>query len=320
MTVGSGPDETRSPDELAERRPDASPIDALREVMSRLRDPSGGCAWDLAQTFSTVAPYTLEEAYEVVDAISRDDPDDLREELGDLLFQVVFHARMAEEAGLFDFDDVSETITRKMIRRHPHVFAEQRFASDAERQKAWEEAKAAERAARARRRDRRARESSPGLTGEAGEAGETGDATGASQATADEPSLSALDGVALGLPALLRADKVQRRAALSGFDWTDTAPVRDKVAEELAEVEEAAAAEDTDALEDEIGDLLFASVNLARHHGVDGEAALRRATAKFERRFRRVEGLAAATDVSLQQLDPVELDALWNQAKAEERH
>jgi len=286
--------------------------------MARLRDPDGGCPWDLAQTFGTIAPYTIEEAYEVADAIARGDVDDLREELGDLLLQIVFHARMAEEAGHFDFDDVACTITDKMIRRHPHVFGDKRFASEAERHEAWEDAKAAEREERARRRTIATTDASKSTKATASTvrpAPQGGVQTGGDKTSA----LSVLDGIARNLPALSRADKVQRRAARSGFDWPDVAPVRDKVLEELDEVDQAASSADADALEDEIGDLLFASVNLSRHHGVDPEVALRRATVKFERRFRRVEAFASAAGVALSDLDLAGLDALWNRAKAEEK-
>ena len=266
-----------------------APLEALRAVMARLRDPAGGCAWDLAQTFRSVAPYTIEEAYEVVDAIERDDVEGLREELGDLLLQVVFHARIAEERGAFDLDDVARAIVRKMVRRHPHVFGGRVLDSETARREAWEAAKAEERAAKATR------------------------AGGA----AEPPS--ALDDVALALPALARADKLQRRAARVGFDWPDAAPVRAKLDEELAEVAAAAAAADADALEDEIGDVLFSAVNLARHHDVEPERALRRANAKFERRFRRVEALAAADGVALDGLGLDALEALWTRAKGEGR-
>ena len=272
------------PSELAAARP----LDALRELMRRLRDPRDGCAWDVAQSFATIAPYTIEEAYEVADAIERGDLEDLRDELGDLLLQVVFHARMAEEAGAFDLDDVARAIVAKMVRRHPHVFGDARFVSDAERSANWEAQKARERAAKAARGD-----------SDAGTA----------------PSV--LDGVAGALPALVRADKLQRRAARVGFDWPDAAPVGEKLDEEIAEVAEAVARADADALEDELGDLLFTAVNLARHHRVDPEAALRRANAKFERRFRALERLAAADGVALDTLELAGLDALWARAKAE---
>jgi len=247
--------------------------------MARLRDLERGCPWDLQQDFSTIAPYTVEEAYEVADAIERSDMPALKDELGDLLLQVVFHARMAEEAGLFAFDDVANAISDKMIRRHPHVFGDAQIAGVAAQNEAWEAHKAAERAA----------------------------AGGAD---------SVLDGIALALPALLRAAKVSRRAARIGFDWPDARGVIAKVNEEIAEIEdEIATGGGRDRLEDEIGDLLFAAANLARKLDIEPETALRRATAKFERRFRRVEALAAERGIG-RDLDA--LEALWRQVKREE--
>lgn len=243
-------------------------IDRLLGIMRRLRSPDG-CDWDRAQTFETIAPYTIEEAYEVADAITRRDMEDLKDELGDLLLQVVFHSRIAEEDGLFTFDDVAATISDKMERRHPHIFGD---ASDG-RHHLWEQVKAAERKAK-------------------GAAG-------------------TLDGVALALPALQRAEKIQDRAARVGFDWPDVDGPRAKIDEELAEV---AAAKTADEREDEIGDLLFATVNWARHLGVDAEAALRRATAKFERRFRAME--QSSDEFASLSLDQKE--ALWQQAKRAE--
>jgi MazG family protein len=259
------------------------PLARLLEIMARLRDPQGGCPWDREQNFSTIAPYTIEEAYEVADAIARRDPDALKDELGDLLFQVVFHARMAEEAGMFAFDDVAGAIADKMERRHPHVFGAAEVASVAAQNEAWEAHKAAE------RRDRALATGAPG---------------------------SVLDGVAHALPALLRADKIQKRAARIGFDWPDARPVFDKLKEEVAELEtefQKPAVRGT--LEDEMGDILFAAANLARKLDIDPEAALRHATAKFERRFRRVETLAAEHAVGS---DLDSLEALWQQAKREE--
>ena len=259
------------------------PIDRLLEVMARLRDPEHGCPWDREQDFSTIAPNTIEEAYEVADAIARGDMAALKDELGDLLFQVVFHARMAEERSLFAFEDVTAAIADKMERRHPHVFGDARIDSVAAQGKAWEEHKAAE------RRDRALATGAPG---------------------------SVLDGVALALPALLRADKIQKRAARIGFDWPDARPVFDKLKEEIAELEaELQKPAERRALEDEMGDILFAAANLARKLDIDPEAALRHATAKFERRFRRVETLAAecATGSDLDALE-----ALWQQVKHEE--
>jgi MazG family protein len=257
----------------------AAAIDRLIAIMARLRDPERGCPWDREQDFRSIAPYTIEEAYEVADAIERADMSGLKDELGDLLLQVVFHARMAEEAGLFGFDDVAEAIADKMVRRHPHVFGDAEIASVAAQNEAWEAHKAAERRV-------------------AGNA------------------QSVVDGVALALPALLRAAKISRRAARIGFDWSDARAVIPKIAEEIAEVEaeldgNAAPA----ALEEEIGDLLFAAANLARKLEVEPETALRRATAKFERRFRAVETLAAQRAVG-RDLDA--LEALWDEVKEEE--
>jgi len=255
------------------------PIDRLLAIMARLRDPERGCPWDREQNFAKIAPYTIEEAYEVADAIERGDMTALKDELGDLLFQVVFHARMAEEDGLFAFDDVAEAIGDKMERRHPHVFGDAEIASIAAQNEAWEAHKAAEREAK-------------------GEAA------------------SVVDGVAIALPALLRAAKISRRAARIGFDWPDAASVIDKIEEELDEIEDAIDdSASPAALEEEIGDLLFAAANLARKLDIEPETALRRATAKFERRFRRVETLAAERAVG-RNLDA--LEALWQEIKAQE--
>ncbi len=242
-------------------------IERLVAIMARLRDPEHGCEWDRAQSFATIAPYTIEEAYEVADAIARGDLAELKDELGDLLLQVVFHSRIAEEQGAFALPDVVAAISDKMERRHPHIFG------DAEDTPGWEQIKAAERGAKA--------------------------------------DGSALAGVAIGLPALLRAEKLQKRAARVGFDWPDANGARAKIDEEIAEVESASPQE----VEGEIGDLLFAVVNWARKHGVDPEAALRTANAKFERRFRAVE--AAAGD-SFAGLDLDAKEALWQAAKAGE--
>jgi ATP diphosphatase len=261
------------------------PLDRLLAIMARLRDPERGCPWDLEQSFATIAPYTLEEAYEVADAIARGDMTALRDELGDLLFQVVFHARMAEETGLFAFDDVAAAIADKMERRHPHVFGDVRIASAAAQTAAWEEHKAAERQARAHD---------------------------------DSGGHSVLDGVALALPALLRAVKIQARAARIGFDWPEARPVFDKLTEEIGELRTEL---DKDAdflrLEDEMGDILFAVANLARKLDIDPEAALRHATAKFERRFRRVEALAGQRGIGR---DLEALEALWQRVKHDERN
>ncbi len=253
----------------------------LRAVMARLRDPAHGCPWDLEQDFATIAPYTIEEAYEVADAIGRGSPEDLRAELGDLLFQSVFHARMAEEAGAFDIDDVIRGITDKMIARHPHVFGPRDGSKSAAQQaRDWEETKAHERTARS----------------------ETG----------------ALDGVALALPALMRAQKLQKRAARAGFDWPHVSGVVEKIAEEAREVAQARDAQCPDHLAEEVGDLLFTVVNLSRHLGVDAETALRSANAKFERRFRGVEEALAAAGKRPQESDLAEMDALWAAVKAAE--
>jgi ATP diphosphatase len=253
----------------------ARAIARLVRIMARLRDPVSGCEWDSVQTFATIAPYTIEEAYEVADAIQRDDMADLKDELGDLLLQIVFHARMAEEAGLFAFADVANAISDKMERRHPHIFGDRAEGGHY----LWEQIKAEERAAK-----------------------------GKSDARA-----GALDGVALGLPALLRAEKLQKRAARTGFDWPDPDGARAKIDEELAEV--AAAATPTET-EEEVGDLLFAMVNWARKLGIDPEAALRGANAKFERRFRAMEDMAGDAFAG-RSLDDKE--TLWQAAKAAER-
>lgn len=254
--------------------------------MRRLRDPQSGCAWDSEQTFASIAPYTVEEAYEVADAIERSDLAELKDELGDLLFQVVFHAQMASEQSAFTFNDVAAGIVDKMIRRHPHVFGDASFTSTAELNAAWEAGKAREREAK------RARDGTDG-----------------------QPA-SALDGIAKTLPALQRAAKLQKRAARVGFDWPDIAPVWDKLDEEIGEVRDAADTADNDALADELGDLLFTVVNLARHYKVDANLALSRANVKFEKRFRQVEQLAVARNELVSEIDLAGLDALWVEAKA----
>jgi ATP diphosphatase len=271
---------------------DTDDIQRLLTIMARLRDPQGGCPWDLKQTFATIAPYTVEEAYEVADAIDRGDLDDLKDELGDLLFQVVFHARMAEEQGAFDFRDVVAAISDKMERRHPHVFAGMSIADSDALNAMWDAEKKKERLAK------------------------HGDATEA----------SALAGIARGLPEWQRAVKLQKKAATVGFDWPGPAPVIEKLKEELEEVRvefDALAAAPGDAgvrdrLEDELGDLLFVAANLARHAKVDPGAALRRANHKFERRFRAMEAMAAADGVQLSDLPLDAQDAYWNRAKAAE--
>ena len=254
------------------------PIDRLRAIMARLRDPVTGCPWDVAQDFATIAPYTIEEAYEVADAIERQAWDELKGELGDLLFQSVFHARMAEEAGLFDLDDVATAIADKMIARHPHVFGDESNAKSADQQVAdWESVKAAERAAKAKG--------------------------------------GVLDDVALGLPALMRAEKLQKRAARVGFDWPDIAMVIDKIAEEARELAEARATLPQDKIAEEMGDLLFVMANLARHLKVDPEDALRRANTKFTRRFAFIEAELAKQSKRPDESDLAEMDALWDSAK-----
>jgi len=265
-------------------------IERLIDIMAALRRPGSGCPWDLEQTFRTVAPYTIEEAYEVADAIERGDLEDLRDELGDLLLQVVFHARMAEEAGAFVFGDVVEAITAKLVRRHPHVFGEARDLSPDEVKGVWEAVKAAERSARAR---------------------------ASRDVTAVRPGL--LDGIAHALPALTRAEKLTRKAATVGFDWPETAQVVDKIHEEIAEVADAVAGGEPERIEDEIGDLLFAAANLARHLKVDAEAALRRANAKFERRFQAIERSLADRGRSPGEASLDEMERLWSEAKAAER-
>jgi ATP diphosphatase len=266
-------------------------IDDLLCIMARLRDPASGCPWDVAQTFATIAPYTIEEAYEVADAIDRNDLSDLRDELGDLLLQVVFHARMAQEQGAFDFSDVVAAISDKMLRRHPHVFAGATVEDAAAQTRAWDAHKRAERAA------------------------------------AGESDASALAGIARGLPEWQRAVKLQHRAARVGFDWPGPVPVIAKLHEEIEEARaefDAVASAPGDAaaqdrLEDEIGDLLFVCANLARHAKVDPGNALRRANRKFERRFRAMELLAAAEGIELGALPLEQQERYWLLAKAQEK-
>ena len=271
---------------------DPTRIQRLLAIMARLRDPQGGCPWDLKQNFATIAPYTIEEAYEVADAIDRGDLDDLKDELGDLLLQVVFHARMAEEQGAFAFPDVVDAISDKMERRHPHVFAGMSIADSDALNAMWDAEKKRERLAKQ------------------GDAADT----------------SALAGIARGLPEWQRAVKLQKKAATVGFDWPGPAPVIEKLKEELDEVQAefvalAAAPQDPavrERLEEELGDLLFVAANLARHAKVDPGAALRRANHKFERRFRMMETMAAADGVRLADLPLDAQDAYWNRAKATE--
>jgi ATP diphosphatase len=244
---------------------DASGLPRLVEIMARLRDRDSGCEWDIAQTFETIAPYTIEEAYEVADAIRRGDMEALKDELGDLQLQVVYHSRMAEEIGAFSLDDVMASICAKMVRRHPHIFG------DAPASPGWEALKAAERE--------------------------------------EHPDDSALAGVALALPALKRAEKIQRRAARVGFDWPDVEGPKAKIDEEMGEIERAETDEERAA---ELGDLLFAVVNYARHLDIEPETALREATTRFESRFRKVEEIA---DKPLNEMNIDELEALWQRAK-----
>ncbi len=256
----------------------ADELDALLTLMRRLRDPVQGCPWDREQTFASIAPFTVEEAYEVADAIDRADSARLRDELGDLLFQVVFHARMAEEQRLFDFAAVAAGIREKLVRRHPHLFAEPREVAVADLHVSWEQQKARERA-------------QSGLIG-------------------------VLSDVPRSLPALTRSAKLGRRARRVGFDWGEPAAVRAKIDEELAEADAALAEGRPERLAEEIGDLLFTMANWARHLQVDPEAALRTAASKFEQRFEHMEKLAAARGQSLERLSPAQWDALWREAKA----
>jgi len=264
------------------RDTDLRPIDRLLGIMARLRDPDGGCEWDLEQTFATIAPYTVEEAYEVADAIERNDLTDLRDELGDLLLQVVFHARMAQEQDAFSFDDVANAISEKMIRRHPHVFGEEAQRSSAEQTRAWEVIKAQERAGKGR-------------------------------------DQSLLDDVPVGLPGLTRAVKLSRRAAGVGFVWPTVDKVLEKLDEEVAELKAEIAAGDLAKARDELGDVLFVVANIARTLEIDPEDAVRATNAKFARRFRFIETALKARGKTPDQSDLAEMDALWDAAKAAER-
>ncbi|MFK8251238.1 nucleoside triphosphate pyrophosphohydrolase [Ancylobacter terrae] len=268
-------------------------IERLLAIMAALRTPLTGCPWDLEQDFASIAPYTVEEAYEVADAIERGDMDDLCDELGDLLLQVVFHAQMAREAGLFDFGDVVLAITGKLIRRHPHVFGEARDLAPEAVKALWADIKQAEKRERADRRAAR------GLPAEAG-------------------TQRVLDGVPATLPGLTRAVKLQQKAARVGFDWASAGPVIAKIREEIAEVEAEIASGDRHAAQAEIGDLLFAVANLARHLDVDPEAALRGTNAKFERRFAAIEDALAAEGRVAGQASLDEMEALWQAAKSAE--
>ncbi len=261
---------------------DLRPIDRLLAIMARLRDPEGGCPWDQVQTFQTIAPYTVEEAYEVADAIERGDTADLKDELGDLLLQVVFHARMAEEQGLFDFDAVAEAINSKMIRRHPHVFAGETYANLDDQKAGWEALKADERARKGK-------------------------------------TASLLDDVPVGLPALTRAVKLSKRAAGVGFVWPSVNEVVDKLHEEVGELVAEVQAGDLEKARQELGDVLFIVANLARTLDVDPEDALRYTNSKFVKRFRYIEEKLAALGRTPEQSDLAEMDALWDEAKRAER-
>lgn len=262
---------------------DMSPMVRLLAIMARLRDPEDGCPWDQAQTFATIAPYTVEEAYEVADAIERNDLTDLKDELGDLLLQVVFHARMAEEQGAFDFDDVARAINDKMVRRHPHVFADRTYASLTDQKVAWESLKAAERAAKT---------TGPG---------------------------SLLDDVPVGLPGLSRAVKLSKRAATVGFVWPTVQDVVAKLHEEVGELLVEVEAGDMAKAREELGDVLFVAANLARTLDIDPEDAVRYTNAKFVRRFQYVEARLAERGKTPDQSNLAEMDALWDEAKTAER-
>lgn len=258
-------------------------LQKLLDIMAQLRDPKDGCAWDLEQTFETIAPYTVEEAYEVAEAIDNNDMDALKDELGDLMFQAVFHARMAEEAGYFNFSDVIDAISDKMIRRHPHVFGDENYRDAEEQTVAWEEQKARERA--------------------------------------EKKQKSILDGVTVGLPALTRAVKLQKRAARVGFDWPSTSGVIDKLNEEMLELSEELIADkqDQEKIEEEFGDMMFVYANLARHLKIDPEQALKKANNKFTRRFNKIEQEIVNKEYSFGQYSLNELEEFWQQAKIEEK-
>ena len=289
MQSAAMPPIQRTPDSHTARDAPARTVAELLAIMARVRNPHGGCPWDVAQTFATIAPYTIEEAYEVTDAIARGDMASLKDELGDLLFQVVYHARMAEEARAFAFADVVAAICDKMVRRHPHVFGEATVPDAAAQTVAWETLKAAERAA----------------------------------ARPTDGPASALEGLPAGLPSLMQAEKLQRRAARVGFDWTEAKDVLGKIREELEEVaqefESNTAGSNAARLTDELGDLLFACVNLARKANIDPDTALRGTNLKFQRRFRRMEALLAEAGTTPDQATLEDMEALWVQAKQEER-
>ena len=271
----------------------SSDIDALLAIMAALRTPEKGCPWDLEQNFATVAPYTVEEAYEVADAIARHDFADLRDELGDLLLQVVFHARLAEEQGLFDFGGVVEAITSKLIRRHPHVFGDARNLTPDAVKALWGEIKAAEKAERAAQRK--------------------------AQGLPETEPKGYLGSVPVALPALTRAVKLQQKAAQVGFDWPDIGPVFDKIKEEIRELEEVTSGKDLGAIEEEFGDLLFVMANLARHLKIDPEVALQKGNIKFLRRFAHIEKRLEDQGVPLAEAGLERMDALWDEARAADK-
>lgn len=269
-------------------------ISRLIEIMAALRDPKTGCPWDIEQDFASIAPYTVEEAYEVADAIARGDMDDLRDELGDLLLQVVYHSQMAEEAQEFAFGDVVQAITEKMIRRHPHVFGDAEARSAGMAKGMWEKIKSEEKALKRQARIDR------GLDPE-------------------DHGTGFLDGIPVALPALTRALKLQEKAARVGFDWSEAAPILDKIEEEIAELREAMANNDLDSMQDEFGDVLFALVNLGRHLKLDSEAALSGTNEKFRSRFHHIERALNASGRSLEASSLDEMEELWQQAKAVSR-
>ncbi|MEM8688190.1 MAG: nucleoside triphosphate pyrophosphohydrolase [Pseudomonadota bacterium] len=262
---------------------DLRKLETLRQIMSALRDRETGCPWDVEQDFASIAPYTIEEAYEVADAIGRGNLDDLCEELGDLLLQVIYHSQMASEEGAFSLDEVIEGISTKMVRRHPHVFGDEQTRKAGVAKGFWEKIKASEK-----------------------------------QARGERESVSILNDVPLPLPALTRAEKLQKRAARAGFDWPDPSGAHGKVKEELAELEQAVHGGGREQMSEEFGDLLFSMVNLARHHGIDPEEALRRANFKFTGRFQHIERQLAARGSSPETATLEEMDALWDEAKAQD--
>ena len=260
----------------------------LLDIMRALRDPQTGCPWDLQQDFQSLIPYTLEEAYEVADAIERNDMGDIKAELGDLLFQIVFYSQLADEQQAFDFNDVAQAISDKLTRRHPHVFADEKITNAKEQTKQWEKIK---------QQERKAKADNESLT------------------------LSHLDDVSRTLPSLMRAEKLQKRAAKEGFDWPDISGVIDKVAEELQEVQQelVATIQDSTKVEEELGDLFFSCVNLSRHAGVDAEACLRKANHKFERRFRELEKNATKQGLQINEMNSHELEKRWQAVKTDEK-